>query len=143
MYSDQNVLDGDKVNVADLIRAIARGNTTIENLDFCQEWCTLSEKDIKELQEDVQQNYSLKSIRVGYAHPFRAVNKLNTFGRSYLQEHATSNSKCIALLAKVKNELDCLYYHLRENPILCLTYCSNMSKATTIVRNNKRKEPAT
>lgn len=127
--------DSDKINVADLIRSVARRGATIEVLHFSDDLYKLPEKDIQELQPDVQQNYSLEMIKIGQDLPFEAVNILNSVGRSYLQEDSTSNSKCIALLAKVKDELDCLYYHMRENPILCMSYCNTQSKLT----GNKRK----
>jgi hypothetical protein len=130
-----SVPDSDKVNVADLIRSVARHDATIEVLHFSDDLYKLPEKDIQELQPDVQRNYSLEMIKIGHDLPFEAVNILNAVGRSYLQEDSTSNSKCIALLAKVKDELDCLYYHMRENPILCMTYCSTQSKFS----GNKRK----
>ena len=33
-------------------------------------------------------------------------------------QDAASQSKCIAVLAKVKHNVDSLYFHFRENPIL-------------------------
>jgi len=43
---------------------------------------------------------------------------LNKAGRSYIREEASSKEKCVDVLDKVSNDLDCLYFHLRENPVI-------------------------
>lgn len=62
------------------------------------------------------------------------IKKLNKAGRRYLTE---SGSECkaagIKVLSKVSDDLDCLYYHLRENPAL-------MSNIVEKSLNKKRKK---
>jgi hypothetical protein len=46
--------------------------------------------------------------------------KLNKFGRRYLVERGPECRVAgVGLLSAVSDDLDCLYYHLRENPGLC------------------------
>jgi len=77
------------------------------------------EDEKQTLQIALEQNYTLESIHV-MGTKFEEIPRLNKAGRRYLiLDDATSTSKCIAVLAKVKLNLDCLFIHLRENPILC------------------------
>lgn len=73
----------------------------------------------EELELAMQQNYTLERVEYFKWKPNRIVQKLNKAGRRYLSEgHASSKSKCIAVLAKVKGDIGALYFHLRENNVL-------------------------
>ena len=54
------------------------------------------------------------NIRFGGEYLFETILKLNWAGRRYLKEDATSRSKCIAVLAKVKDDINCLFFHLKR-----------------------------
>lgn len=57
--------------------------------------------------------------------------KLNKHGRSYLAE-GKSKISGFELLASVANDLDCIYYHLREYPLLC---------AATVEKDREQEAP--
>ena len=118
-----------------LLKNIARQNKVVKKMTFYRQNFILNENDAQMLQRELQQNHTLESIQINRKEHFEEITRLNKAGRRYLSEDSTSNSKCIAVLAKVKNDLDCLYYHLRENPILCISYCNGGGRQS----GNKRK----
>jgi len=130
-------------DTTDLFKSICLGNQTIKNLTICDdpefdEYLETDEKK-QEWENALRQNHSLESIEVG-RHPissFQPILQLNKAGRRYLAEDATSCSKCIAVMAKVKEELDCLYLHMRENPILCMN--SDRDAAAQVSSDKKQK----
>ena len=50
---------------------------------------------------------------------FRIMSDLNRAGRVYAQSDPTDWRKGLDVLAQVSENLDCLYFHLRENPLIC------------------------
>lgn len=97
-----------------LVKNVALKNTTLKILS-----CLKSErKPTPELETVVARNHSLEIIFMAGDRQFETITRLNRAGRRYLREDATSKSKCIDVLANVKDDLSCLYYHLRENPVL-------------------------
>lgn len=60
------------------------------------------------------------------------VGRLNQAGRRYLQKNSPPLSQGVNVLASVSDSLDCLYYHLRENPAFC-------SVSSETRRSEKRK----
>jgi len=117
------ISENGKFDVAELIKSVARQNVTIETMIFNTHFCKLNEEDLEKLQQDVQQNYTLKRIQVGRENPFETILKLTVAGRKYLMEDAASKAKRIEVLSNVTDNLSCLFFHLRENPIL---FCSNV-----------------
>lgn len=116
------------LDVAQLLKNVFRHNRALKIIEFhsMRYRKSASNADRRELQQEVQQNCTLKYVGFfGGREPFKTVTSLNKAGRQYLSQDPTSNSKCIAVLAKVKHNLDCLYYHMRENPILCISYCKS------------------
>jgi hypothetical protein len=83
------------------------------------------------LYEAVRRNFVIRSIRL-YDSPTRSryrrleevapgidtTARLNREGRMYMLEDKMNRSKGIDLLGRVSDSLDCLYFHLRENPSL-------------------------
>jgi hypothetical protein len=72
----------------------------------------------------VKKNYGLESLDEGfYAHDktgeLRTILRLNQAGRRYLIEDAGSIASGVEVLVDVREDLDCLFYHLLENPFLC------------------------
>ena len=45
--------------------------------------------------------------------------RLNSVGREYMLEENPKKEEGVALLGNVSDNLDCIYFHLRENPGLC------------------------
>jgi hypothetical protein len=80
------------------------------------------------LQEVLKDNFVIQSMTLLYycsvSSHFKSVPGLDTVpclnreGRSYMREDKLDRSKGINLLARVNTSLDCLYFHLRENPSL-------------------------
>jgi len=125
-----------------LIKNIARLNTTIKYIHAMQPLCSppFSDEEILEIRQALQENYTLEGITIGYERHFSTITRLNQAGRRYIvQGHSASKSKCIGVLANpvVNDNLDCLYFHLRENPVL-FTGDGNHEKANRH-NNNKRK----
>jgi len=106
----------------ELAKTLAIHNKTLKNMLFADRDNSLYLTGLDELELAIQQNYTLESINYHGWSPYHAITRLNKAGRKYLADDANSNSKCIAVLAKVKHDLDCLYFHLRENPILCMSF---------------------
>ena len=70
-----------------------------------------------------------------------AVSDLNQNGRVYLEKDATSLSKGIDLLSKVNQKLDPIFYHLRENPLLCMGRSREPKATIARAVGRKRKMP--
>jgi hypothetical protein len=111
--------------VVELLKSIACQNKVVKIVIIQGEGVSSNGNDIQVLQQELQHNHTLESIQINGREQFQEITHLNNAGRCYLSEDSTSNLKCIAVLAKVKNDLDCLYYHLQENPILCMSYCNS------------------
>jgi hypothetical protein len=45
--------------------------------------------------------------------------RLNMAGRRYLWQDASDRRACVGVLGEVSSNLNCLYLHLRENPLVC------------------------
>jgi hypothetical protein len=123
-----------------LIKSIAKGNNTLKRLHiFCignsEQLSYIQREDLKSV---VSSSYTLEAVYLSRC-SFDTITRLNKAGRRYLAEDAASRSKCIAVLAKVKNDLDCLFYHMRENPILCTGY-TRSSDETNVGKTRKQSE---
>jgi len=108
-----------------LLKNIGRRNNSLKHVSFNVHhdeelvWSQLSEEEEQELVLAFQQNFSIEDLWIDQNDELiRAICRLNKAGRSYICKDANSKEKCIQVLDKVKDDLDCLYYHLRENPVL-------------------------
>ena len=54
------------------------------------------------------------------ARQFKMITSLNRSGRNYLVLERANKQKAVDVLGKVVDDLDCLYFHLRDNPVLCV-----------------------
>ncbi|GKY97138.1 hypothetical protein MPSEU_000672200 [Mayamaea pseudoterrestris] len=45
--------------------------------------------------------------------------RLNAFGRKYLANDPTDRNIGLSVLEKAKDDMDCLFVHMRENPLIC------------------------
>ena len=114
------------LDAVETIKTLAQRNDTLKVIIVRGGFAPLTETNKQEIQHSLGQNYTLEQIHYeGRQEYFQAITGLNAAGREYLAEEPTNASKCIAVLAKVKNDLDCLYYHMRENPLLCISYCNS------------------
>lgn len=111
-----------QTNIAELLKNVAQRNSTLKRVTF---YTQLTDSQTQEVKSALGMNHTLEYIVLDGTSPFGEILQLNKAGRRYLAEDATSRSKCIAVLAKVKHDLDCLYYHMQENPILCTGYSSS------------------
>lgn len=129
-----------------LLQRIARENNTIARIWFSRDPLRvrqLSRDQERDLLASLRQNYTIESIEnasneADLRKQIETITRLNQAGRRYLREDANSKSKCIAVLAKVKNNLDCLYFHLRENPIF---FTFDARSADGNVNRKRKAEP--
>jgi hypothetical protein len=92
----------------------------------------------------VKKNYGLESLYEDfYAHDktgeLCTILRLNEAGRRYLIEDAGSIAKGVEVLVDVREDLDCLFYHLLDNPFLCDIQHQG-KKASTIAGGNVRSD---
>lgn len=125
-------------SLLNLLKNVARHNKTIAT--FVMRQCPilqsqLSEEDVKEIFAAFRENYAIKCLTIDGDDPIATICTLNAAGRSYLCEDANLKAKCIKVLGEVKENLDCLYFHLRENPVLCAVV--NSSSDNNTVRKRK------
>ncbi|GKY99135.1 hypothetical protein MPSEU_000869000 [Mayamaea pseudoterrestris] len=72
----------------------------------------------------INNNYSLtkvtlKMLPLDMRAKVDAICKLNKAGRKYMALDSANQQKAICVLAAVNDDLDCLFTHLRENPLAC------------------------
>jgi hypothetical protein len=75
-----------------------------------------------ELVSAVQKNYGLESLGGGiesWVPVVKTILRLNSAGRRYLVQDVACAAKGCTVLSTVTDDLDCLYFHLLENPSLC------------------------
>jgi hypothetical protein len=100
-------------------------NKTIKTLRLC--FCTpkLTDDEVKHLTAVVKQNYGLESLPFLDSSDVRmedlhSVLRLNGVGRGYLLDgHGSVVSKGVGVLGAVSYDLNCVFLHLLENPLLC------------------------
>jgi hypothetical protein len=81
----------------------------------------------KQINDHVFSNFSLHSITTNFTDnraKMTAACKLNRCGRPYLKERPHDRQAAVRVLDAVKNDLDCLYLHLRENTEFVSTRCA-------------------
>jgi hypothetical protein len=132
--------DSSPETILDVLRNVALTNTTITSfwdMSFPapRDLMDLYVEKAQSLLDALRQNYTLEYY--GPNNPFSYLGRLNQCGRRYLENDGASRSKCVALLAKVKDDLNCLFFHLRENPILCTMY--DASECVRELKDKKRK----
>jgi hypothetical protein len=118
--SETTRADRDKFVFA-FIKAMAIRNKCLQEIEIDNALHFLRRRStLNRLVSFLQENYSLKRIAFqGMTNKsFEMIHRLNRAGRRYLIEDSTSKEACINVLAQVNDDLDCLYFHLRENPVL-------------------------
>jgi hypothetical protein len=102
-------------------------NTTLKTLRICYGKQHLTDDEVKHLSAVVNKNYGLERLpdtdldssdaRRG---DFLSILRLNGAGRRYLLDgHGSVVSKGVGVLSAVNYDLNCVFLHLLENPLLC------------------------
>jgi hypothetical protein len=83
----------------------------------------LTDDEDKQMAALLKKNYGLESlpnVLLGYPEgDVGAILRLNRAGRRYLIEDGSSIAKGVQVLSGVKNVINCVFFHLLENPRLC------------------------
>jgi hypothetical protein len=118
-------------------------NTRLKSLMFQRTITTairLTDDDDKRLAAVLKKNYALESLPdidlENEARDVGAILRLNQAGRRYLVQDGSSISKGVEVLNRVKNDVNCVFLHLLENPRLCDR--SAVEMATASESNNSR-----
>jgi hypothetical protein len=124
-------------------------NTTLKMLRLYPVGDEISRVDeTKRLIKVVKKNYCLEDIDEDWAFydktgELSSILRLHRAGRDYLIQDMGSIAKGVEVLVGVRDDLDCLFYHLRENPLLCDTEHSYSVNGTGVsngtTHNNKRQ----
>jgi hypothetical protein len=106
-----------------LITALQQ-NTTLKNLTL-QDYstsCPLTDDEDKQMASFLKKNYALENFQ-GLITCFRGdvdtILRLNEAGRRYLVEDGSSISKGVEVLSARSHDINCVFFHLLENPRLC------------------------
>jgi hypothetical protein len=100
-------------------------NKTLKNLSVCYGIQNLTDDEAKHLTSVVKKNHGLECLpdlnssdnRMGDLH---SILRLNGAGRRYLLDgHGSILSKGVGVLSAVSDNLNCVFFHLLENPSLC------------------------
>jgi hypothetical protein len=83
----------------------------------------LNDDESKQIAALLKKNYALERLpdidQKNEAGDIGAILRLNEAGRRYLIEDGSSISKGVEVLSRVNNEINCVFFHLLENPRLC------------------------
>jgi hypothetical protein len=87
-----------------------------------------AEEDGERFLEAIRNNVTLEQFTRGFPKgtreprwflEFQFLLRLNRAGRKYILEDPTNNLSCAEILGAVRDELNCIYLHLRHNPSFC------------------------
>jgi hypothetical protein len=70
----------------------------------------------------------------------KTICRLNLAGRSYMEADANSKLDGYKVLGEVKDDLNCLFYHLRENPVLCERETEGAATTTKVGKKRSLEE---
>jgi hypothetical protein len=112
-----------------------QSNTTLKSLQLRthDEELDLDDDEVKDLISVLRKNYGLEEIlglRIG-AGDIRSILDLNRAGRRYLVQDGSSISKGVAVLSRVKDDINSVFLHLLENPRLCDRSAVEMASSST------------
>jgi hypothetical protein len=100
-------------------------NTTLKALAFnsFEGPQKLTRAEDKQMATLFKNNYAMESLSDLYweskAGNLGAILRLNQAGRRYLIEDGSSVSKGVEVLSAVRSDINCVFFHLLENPSLC------------------------
>jgi hypothetical protein len=108
-----------------LVTALRQNNTLktlkLHHLNYPHR---LTDDEVKQMASLLKKNYTFHSFAPAYALENRAgdlgaILRLNAAGRRYLIVDGSSISKGVEVLSAVSDDINCLFFHLLENPLLC------------------------
>jgi hypothetical protein len=122
-----SIRDNNDIKAKDFVALITalQHNSTLKTLMLqrCSRSCHLTDVEDKQMAVLLKKNYGLESLpdinqenKVG---DVGAILRLNRAGRRYLVQDGSSISKGVEVLSAVSNEINCVFFHLLENPRLC------------------------
>jgi hypothetical protein len=99
-------------------------NTSLKKLCLSPVLASFGEAEMNQVVSLVKKNYTLIELDedvTGHDETGKlgSILRLNQAGRGYLIEDAGSIRKGVEVLLNVTDDLDCLFYHLLENPMVC------------------------
>jgi hypothetical protein len=113
-------------------------NTTLKTLDLQCYWFenhSVTVDEVSQLVSILRKNYGLEhivpKIPGADAGTVKAILRLNKAGRRYLIKDGSSVSKGVDVLSAVNDEIDCVFFHLLENPGLCDRSAAETAETTT------------
>jgi hypothetical protein len=124
-------------------------NMTLKKLQCNDETVQLTHDEDKRMAKILKKNYALESLPDFYLEnrpgDVGAILRLNEAGRRYLIEDGSSVSKGVKVLSAVSYDIDCVLFHLLENPRLCDRSAVEMGSlsaedASIANRNGKREQ---
>jgi hypothetical protein len=91
----------------------------------------------------VKENYGLEALDenvtvLDLKRELGAILRLNRAGRRYMIQDAGSIAKGVEVLSDVSDDLDCVFLHLLENPLLCDIACRDIEAATDAHRKKRQ-----
>jgi hypothetical protein len=120
-----SILDRDEIKVesyAEVVAALQR-NRTLKTFHFHPYTIELTDDEDKDMVKILRKNYALECLPEinldGQEGGIDAILRLNAAGRRYLIENGSSISKGVEVLSRVNDAINCVLFHLLENPRLC------------------------
>jgi hypothetical protein len=113
-------------------------NTALKSLELRYVPPGVDDDEMKDLIPVLKKNYGLEEIRglrLG-AGDVNSILQLNRAGRRYLIEDGSSILKGVAVLSRVSNDINSVFFHLLENPRLCDRSAVEMSSTSIGHMNN-------
>ena len=83
------------------------------------------EEDGEEFLNIIRNNVTMEEFdwmsfeRPRWMQEYRALLRLNRAGRKYILQDPTNHQENLFVLSVTRDDLNCLYLHLRENPSIC------------------------
>jgi hypothetical protein len=147
-YLKLNVLDCSESIDTALAKCFMTNVALAELVLVCPRHNSLKTAALPLVENVLKNNYSLQAFVT--FQPTRKWNKdlqqriqtqlkLNQAGRAYLTHDANNKHAAMDVLLQVIDSLDCLFWHLRENPLLCKTRASEFYRMQRDVASTKRK----
>jgi hypothetical protein len=129
-----------------VLYAALQHNSTLKTLDLdLRSRLELTAVEDKQVAALLKKNYALQCVsacaRVG---DVRAILRLNKARRRYLIEDGSSISKGVRVLSAVSDDINCVFYHLLENPRLCdrsaIEMVSDSAEDASVANHNGKRE---
>jgi hypothetical protein len=115
-----------------------QSNTTLKSLKLCNTTFCVDEDESKGLISVLKKNYGLENFPRFHhgAKDIRSILDLNRAGRRYLVQDGSSISKGVAVLSRVNDDINSVFFHLLENPRLCDRSAVEMSSSSIGIMDN-------